>query len=70
MTEDKKVVLVEKSFFSNEYPYRNTNDMMSVLFQVNTFLAGNINKVNFISSYTYILSEGGVCMVIYYEELE
>ena len=68
MTEDKKVVLVEKAFIS--LPYKNTIDMMSVLFQVNTFLAGNINKVNFISSYTYILSEGGVCMVIYYEELE
>jgi len=68
MTEDKKVVLVEKAFIS--LPYKNTIDMMSVLFQVNTFLAGNINRVNFISSYTYILSEGGVCMVIYYEELE
>ena len=68
MTEDKKAVLVEKAFIS--LPYKNTIDMMSVLFQVNTFLAGNINRVNFISSYTYILSEGGVCMVIYYEELE
>ena len=70
MTEDKKGVLVEKEFISNDFPYRDTQNMLRVLFQVNTFLAGNINRVNFISSYTYILSEGGVCMVIYYEELE